>query len=281
MRRLFPITLIALACLCLPSLAAAKGQLLYSVTSGDLTITRHSGALHVSVPAKAKLSWFTDRPARRAGTGTAADLAAGWVANGFDKRPPNAALVTTSKGNTMQTIVTLRKPVLKNGRVSFTYRVVSGGKMLGMSTTGRPAAGSYVGELFVDDGTTPPCASGITLSSAALDCVAAPGISYAVSGPQPPAGMSGSAAVTLSACGTNGSATAYVTTTSGTNGDVSTGSAQPTDVLSCAQTAHVTLGSAGTSTTCLNTGKRIPYCITYSSSLQITVSSPMRFIAPS
>ncbi|MCX6392437.1 MAG: hypothetical protein NTX95_08095 [Actinobacteria bacterium] len=279
MRKSGLLILVALACLCLPSLASAKGQLLYSVTSGDLNITRHSGVAHVSVPAKAKLSWFTDRPQRLAGAGTAADIAAGWVANGFDRRPPNAALVTTSKGNTMQTIVTLRKPVQKNGRVTFAYSVVGKGSMLGMRTTGRPAAGSYRGELFIDDATTPPCSTSIVVTSTTTDCVAAPGNTYYFSAAS--RSSAGSSGGSVSGCSPDGSAEfASIITSSGNDGDLATGPAETISVLPCSQTPFLTLGAAAYTLRCLDTGKRIPYCLSYQSNLQITVSAPMRIVAP-
>jgi len=138
--------------------ARSTGQLLFVTTSSDLRITGTHGHMRISVPAHATLSWFTDRPARRAGTGTAASLAAGWTTNGFARVPPNAALVTQLAGTSMQTIVTLSQPLRRHGRVSFAYRVLDDGRMLGMQTSGRPQLGRYRGELFVDDATVPPCA---------------------------------------------------------------------------------------------------------------------------
>ena len=162
MRRHRWITLVGslLALLALGSSGASArttGQLLFVTTSSDLRITGTHGHMRISVPARANLSWFTDRPARRAGTATAASLAAGWTANGFSRVPPNAALVTKRAGTTMQTIVTLTQPLRRDGRVSFAYRVLDDGRMLGMQTSGRPQLGRYRGELFVDDATVPPC----------------------------------------------------------------------------------------------------------------------------
>ena len=138
--------------------ARPAAQLLFVTTTGDLRITGTHSHMRISVPARANLSWFTDRPTRRAGTGTAASLAAGWTTNGFARVPPNAALVTQRAGTSMQTIVTLTQPLRRNGRVSFAYRVLDDGRMLGMQTSGRPQLGRYRGELFVDDATVPPCA---------------------------------------------------------------------------------------------------------------------------
>ena len=279
MRKSSLLILVALACLCLPSLASAKGQLLFSVTSGDVSISGPSSAPHVSIPAKGTLSWFTDRPERQSGFGTAADLAAGWVANGFDRTPPNAALVTTSKGATMQTIVTLRKPVQKNGRVTFTYRVIGKGSMLGMRTTGRPAVGRYRGELFIDGATSAPCSTSIVVTSTTIDCIAAPGTTYYFSAAS--LSSAGSSGGSVSGCSPDGSAEfASIITSSGNDGDLATGPAETISVLPCSHTPFLTLGAAAYTLRCLDTGKRIPYCLSYQSNLQITVSAPMRIVAP-
>jgi len=161
-RRPLILVVLALGCLlCLSATASAsQSSLLFSTTSKDVRISGSGKAMRVSLPATAALSWFTDRPARQAGSSTAAFLVNGWQANGFDVDAPNAALVTTAKGATMQTIVTLRDPRQANGRVSFRYTVLGKGKMLGMRTNGHPRAGRYSGELFVDDATLAPCSAG-------------------------------------------------------------------------------------------------------------------------
>lgn len=162
MRR-FPL-LIALAISCALALAgpaaADQPSLLFSTTSKDVRIGGSGKAMRVSLPARAPLAWFSDRPDRRTGSSTAAFLVSSWQANGFASVPPNAALVTTARGTTMQTIVTLRDPRLANGRVSFRYTVLDKGEMLGMRTNGHPRTGRYSGELFVDDATLPPCTPG-------------------------------------------------------------------------------------------------------------------------
>lgn len=133
--------------------AASKPSILFSITAPNAEITGTKGNMRVSIPADSMLAWFNDRPGRTAGTTTAASLAAAWDLQRFDTDPPNAALVTTRKGTTMQTIVTLTDPRVKKGRVSFRYRVLADAKMNGMSTTGRPALGSYERtSLFVDNG---------------------------------------------------------------------------------------------------------------------------------
>jgi hypothetical protein len=138
------------ALLCAASAAAAPSTL-FSITAHHAEITGTKGNLRISVPADSKLSWFTDRPGRSAGTATAAALVAAWSLQHFDSDPPNAALVTTRKGATMQTIVVLTDPREQSGRVSFRYRVLQDGAMLDMKTTGSPGLGAYArASLFVD-----------------------------------------------------------------------------------------------------------------------------------
>jgi len=151
--------------------APATPRLLYAVSAPHATVT--TGA--ITVPASSVLSWFTDRPQRRAGRGTVRDVVAGWSANGFDSDPPNAAVVGTRGGEQVQAVVELRRPVLARGRVTFRYTVVPGGGVLGMDgasalTPGRHGRTS----LFIDEAVVPPCPD---MVSAPTTCVAAAGSS--------------------------------------------------------------------------------------------------------
>ncbi len=279
MRRILLSGLVLVAVLAVPSLAAAKGQLLYSVSSADVRVTGAVGAQRVSLPASADLAWFTDRPARRSGHGTTGDLVAGWSLNGFNRTPPNAALVTRAHGTTMQTVVTLRDPRNRGGRVSFAYRVLHSASMLGMSTTGTPTAGRFTGELFVDDATLPPCPQDMTLPTA-YNCVAAPGTTYRLSSASPAAGTSGTVGGSLAGCSdTNGYAT--YTQYSGSGSDLATSPAEIVQLQPCAQTPLLTITSATHRVQCTTRG-RLPVCQNlYTSLADVTVSSPTRFVAPS
>lgn len=265
------------AVLAVPALAAAKGQLLYSISSSDIRVVGAAGAQRVSLPASADLAWFTDRPARRSGRGSAGDLVAGWALNGFDRAAPNAALVTRRSGSTMQTVITLRDPRTRGGRVSFAFKVLRSGSMLGMSTTGAPRAGRYGGELFVDDATLPPCPQAMMLPTA-FNCIAAPGTSYRLSA------MSGRTTGTiggsLSGCSdSNGFAT--YTEYSGSDGDLARSPAEIVELQPCAQPPLLTITGASSQLRCYMRG-RLPVCIdVYTSLADVTVSSPTRFVAPS
>lgn len=273
------ILLTALACLALPSLAAAKGQILYSVTTGDLVVGGVAGAPRLSVPAKADLHWFADRPARRAGVGTAADLAAGWVANRFDRVAPSAAVVTSKAGRTMQTIVTLQDPVVRDGRVSFAYTVIPSGKAMGMQTTGRPSMGRYRGELFVDDAAIPPCTAALP-TTGSTTCIAAPGTTYGVAAPS--RSTAGTSSTAVAGCSPDGGpATATIREASGTNGDVSNNPTFGVSVPGCSAAAPIELDTSSLQLVCRHSGKRFPVCDQYVTSFSFTVSAPIRIATTS
>ena len=162
MRHSIRITTVTVALLVLAMIGSASAMAapstLFSITANNAKITGTKGNMRVSVPAASKLSWFTDRPGRSAGTASAASLVAAWSLQHFDTNPPNAALVTTRKGTTMQTIVELSDPRERSGRISFRYRVLDKGAMLDMQTTGRPSLGRYArASLFIDGATTVYC----------------------------------------------------------------------------------------------------------------------------
>ena len=170
-RKLPLVTAAFVAILAFTGIAQAKSSILYSLTATNVQVAKaNTGGYRVSIPAKAKVSWFTDRPERRAGFASAADLVAGWSANGFDTTPPNAAFVMTHDGATNQMIVVLKKAERKGTSVVFTAMQLPHGTMLGMQTTASLKPGRYPrAELFVDDGTTPPCGKNAHYTST-IDC---------------------------------------------------------------------------------------------------------------
>ena len=193
------VTLIALGALLGASVAAAAPSTLFSITATNAAITGTKGNMRVSVPAASKLAWFTDRPDRTAGNATAAALVAAWSMEHFDTDPPNAALVTTLKGTTMQTIVVLSDPRTKGGRVSFRYRVLPDAEMLDMRTNGRPALGTYArASLFVDNATMVFCPASFdpsttvgTSAATGYKCLIPANTSYQVFGHSPELNVKG------------------------------------------------------------------------------------------
>jgi hypothetical protein len=187
------VTVIALGVLIGASAATAAPSTLFSITATNAAITGTKGNTRVSVPASSSLSWFTDRPGRTAGTATASALVAAWPIQHFDTDPPNAALVTTRNGKTMQTIVVLSDPRTKGTRVSFRYRVLADKTMLDMQTTGRPALGTYARvSLFVDDAPMPFCPATFVASTSVgttpatgYKCLMTANTTYQVNGHSP------------------------------------------------------------------------------------------------
>ena len=175
-RKLVPLIASLVVVLALTGAAQAKTSILYSLTATNVQVAKvKTGGYTVSLPAKAKVAWFTDRPARRAGNATASDLVAGWHANGFDTTPPNAAFVMTRDGATEQIIVVLKKAELQGTNVVFKAMQLPRGKMLGMQTTGTLKPGSYPrAELFIDDATIPPCGRN-TMTTSPIDCTLSSG----------------------------------------------------------------------------------------------------------
>lgn len=158
MRRL----LVALALLAFAAPVASGAErpgILYAADARTATVTGSGAALRVALPAASSTAWFTDRPARRAGTTTLAGLVAVWQGSGFDADPPNAALLLTTRGRTTTHVVTLTDPRHARGLVSFRLRVVPGGVEAGYRH-GRPIAPGRYGRagLFIDDAAwAPPC----------------------------------------------------------------------------------------------------------------------------
>ncbi|MCX6391423.1 MAG: hypothetical protein NTX95_02850 [Actinobacteria bacterium] len=185
--------MIALGALIGTSAAAAAPSTLFSITATNAAVTGTKGNMRVSIPASSSMSWFTDRPGRTAGTATASALVAAWPIQHFDTDPPNAALVTTRKGKTMQTIVVLSDPRTKGRRVSFRYRVLSDETMLEMETTGRPTLGTYArASLFVDDAPMVFCPATFNASTpigttpaTGYKCLMTANTTYQVSGHSP------------------------------------------------------------------------------------------------
>lgn len=152
-------------------------SLLFSVLAPTLTIAVDGDGYRLAMPATSAVSWFTDRPDRTAGTLSAADLAGLWSAEDFLDDPPNAALVVTVSGEQQQSVVELTDASVEGVSVSFHATEISGdgdGSVGGRSATHDVAVGTFgASELFIDNASTPPCASSITAYSSSK-CLLAP-----------------------------------------------------------------------------------------------------------
>jgi uncharacterized protein YjbI with pentapeptide repeats len=102
-------------------------SLLYVLTSAAGTLTTQHGQLTLTLTGvEPQLVWFSDRPARRAGSFPARGIVSSWEGFGFGRVPPNAALVYTDKrGNRDRTVILeLSHP-----------RVAGGGRVLRFAAT--------------------------------------------------------------------------------------------------------------------------------------------------
>jgi len=152
-----------------PASAAVPSDvgLLFSVIAPTLEVATEGDGFRLTISASSPTAWFTDRPARKAGSFEAADLVSLWSAEQFDTDPPNAAVVVTLNGEQHQHVVELSDPVATATTVSFHATDLaddhSVDPVAGRDATHDVAAGSYgQSELFIDDGTGVPCASSIT-----------------------------------------------------------------------------------------------------------------------
>lgn len=73
------------------------------------------------------VTWFTDRPVRRAGVMEARDLVKEWKGLGFDAVPPNSALVLRAGDVSTTIVVETTHPRYENGVIAFTLKPIPGG----------------------------------------------------------------------------------------------------------------------------------------------------------
>jgi len=157
--------------------AEVETSLLFSVIAPSLTVMAEGDGHRISRPSTSPVSWFTDRPERSAGSLDAAALASLWAAEDFYDDPPNAALVVTVSGEQQQFVVELTDARVDGDIVSFQATPIGDDEEAqagGRSATHGVAVGSFgASELFIDNASTPPCASSITAYSR-TKCLLAP-----------------------------------------------------------------------------------------------------------
>lgn len=129
----------------------AASAVLYSTLAGAATVTVSAHTTSITLPGDSPTTWFTDRPARKAGLTTLTQLASSWKAAGFEKSAPNAAIVMHQGATASQVVVTLSRPRIEGSLVTFTATPLPKAKVLGMASRGVPQAGNYgATELFID-----------------------------------------------------------------------------------------------------------------------------------
>lgn len=138
-----------------------KGSLLYvQQTSGGSIERLGHGVFRLRLTGVSpRVSTFTDRPRRRAGSQSIEGFVHKWGANGFAADPPNAALVLDHAPATRDVaLLTLSHPHYNRARQTLTYRATPlRGRDSALASFARRADPVSAGELggaslFVDDG---------------------------------------------------------------------------------------------------------------------------------
>ena len=155
------------ACLAIAPAAMAKSSsILWSTTAPTAKIAKAGKHYTVTVPMTSPTAWFTDRPARSAGSTDILGFVGGWQQNSFDKNPPNAAIVLHHDGQTMQSVIVLSKPkeFPRQRKIRFNARILPTGKVMDMATMNEklPTGTFKDVELFIDAGDAPACGAMIT-----------------------------------------------------------------------------------------------------------------------
>lgn len=111
-----------------PSASAAESSttdvsVLFAVTGRDVTVTPLQGTsdylVTIALPAE-QVTWFTDRPERRAGTMSLTSFVDSWGAVGFRQDPPNAALdLTRARKATIVTATMVAPRIRRDGALVF------------------------------------------------------------------------------------------------------------------------------------------------------------------
>lgn len=179
---------------------AGKTSILYSIDGRRVKLSRDGATWRLSMPAATSVTWFTDRPHRRAGSTTLSSLAAIWEASGFTDDPPNAALIMQDGGKERTHVVEMTDPRVGHNRVSFAVKAIEGGTEAGYKHTHNLRASSYErARLFIDDAALEPCpgvlTSDQTIATAeshlkanppwAYQCLLAPGSTMSVQDQNP------------------------------------------------------------------------------------------------
>lgn len=146
--------------------SATDVGLLFSVTAPTMQVVAEGTGFRVTIAADSPTAWFTDRPARTAGSFDVVDLVSLWSAEGFDTDPPNAAVVVSANGEQHQHVVELSDPKVTGTTVSFHADDIGDDDgtdpVAGRSATHDVVVGSFgESELFIDDGGYSPCPSSI------------------------------------------------------------------------------------------------------------------------
>jgi len=162
--------------------AAPTTSILWAGEVPTATIERTGSTTTLSVPSAAPLTWFTDHPAREAGTTTVRGLVSRWTQWGFAADPPNAAIAIRSGGVRKTYVVTLSNPRVTRTTTRFRARAVPTVRVRGMAHSGAIPRGTFRDAgLFIDGGG--PCGPYYTPLGGGTDCEGLTYTAYTVSAP--------------------------------------------------------------------------------------------------
>ena len=149
---------------------SSSPQVLFVTDVSRARIIRTADEVRLSLPARASMTWFSDRPGRHTGRTNLRQLVSTWSAVGFDSEPPNAALVLTDRrGRERIHVVTLRDPRRVGSWIHVTVTIVDDEAEVGYSNIHGLKAGRYTrAQMFIDDAANPPCP---TLVTTATSCI--------------------------------------------------------------------------------------------------------------
>jgi hypothetical protein len=181
---------------------AAEPQpgILYAADADGATIETTGTATRLQLAADTAVTWFTDRPARKAGTIDLRTLVALWDASGFTTVPPNAALIVGDDARELTHVVEMSDPVLADDQVTFTLTAIPDGAAAGHGHADELAEGRYERALlFIDDASLSPCPATLPVvagvkakmdplnstSRTVLQCLLAPGATITVHSQSP------------------------------------------------------------------------------------------------
>lgn len=133
---------------------APRPSILYAMDAQGAVIAPSAGSLRLSMPASTIVTWFTDRPVRRAGAIELSGFCGMWKASGLVKDPPNGALAATAKGVEQTHVVEISRPACGRARVPFAIRAIPDGTVAGHLHTHDLAAGRFSRARVVVEGGT-------------------------------------------------------------------------------------------------------------------------------
>ncbi len=145
-------------------------QVLFVADVAKARVIKAHGEVRLSLPARASMTWFSDRPERHTGRTNLQQLVNTWSAIGFDTDPPNAALILTDRrGRERIHVVQMRDPRRVGSWIHMAITVVGDSTEAGYANIHGLKAGRYTrAQVFIDDAANPPCP---TLVTTATNCI--------------------------------------------------------------------------------------------------------------